>query len=119
MVRILEVKELGTKKQELRARSEIYRQTLALEAANVKLSLVLLKKELRVLRTAYRLVGWAVPISGLLFGHKKRESKSGLLSRFLAGFNLATRIKALFHRDAKEEPAAEEADGTHRFQSGG
>jgi hypothetical protein len=109
MVRILEVEDLGEKKKELLARSEIYRQTLALEAANVRLSVNLLKKRMRVVKTVYRLLGWAVPVSGLVFGHKEKEGKAGLLGRFLAGFDLASKIKDLFGAGGKTEPEEEQA----------
>lgn len=117
MVRILEVRELEQRKRELCARSEIYRQTLALEAANIKLSVGLMRKQMRGLRTIYRLLGWALPIGGLLAGRKQRSFKQGFLGRFLAGFNLANRIKSLFTRAAEPEPAAERADGTHKFEA--
>jgi hypothetical protein len=97
MVRILKVKELQDKKRELLARSEIHRQTLALEVSNVKMSLTLLKKRLRILKTAYRLLGIAVPIGGLLFGHKEPDRKKGFLSKLLSGLNVFSRVRSFFN----------------------
>jgi len=111
MVRILKVTELADKKKELLARSEIHRQTLALEVTNVKLGWALLKKRMLVLKTVYRMFGWAVPVGTILFGHKKKErQRSGFLSKLLSGFNLATKIKSMFggshageHKEETEE----------------
>jgi hypothetical protein len=97
MVRILKVTELAEKKKELLARSELHRQTLTLEVTNVKLAWALLKKRMRVLKTVYRMISWAVPVGAILFGQKKKERRrSGFLSQLLSGFNLATKIKSLF-----------------------
>src|SRR5438309_2313682 len=98
MVRILKIKELQVKKRELQARSEIYRQTLTIEMTNVKLSLNLLKKRLHILKTLYRVLGFAVPVGGLLFGRREASQKKGFLSRLLSGFNLATRLKSFFNK---------------------
>jgi hypothetical protein len=116
MVRILKIKELGEKKRELLARSEIHRQTLTLEMANVKLSFNLLKKRLHVLKTIYRLLGFAVPVGGLLFGHGKEPAKKrGFLSRLLSGFNLANRIKSFFNSGKAESHGHEEPGEVPRF----
>ena len=115
MVRILKIKELQEKKKELLTRSEIHRQTLALEMTNVKLSLALLKKRMRVLKTLYRVFGIAVPVGGLLFGHKKQERKPGFISKLLSGFNLASRIKSLFGGGKAVEHDGEEAEESSRF----
>ena len=112
MVRILKVAELAEKKKELLARSEIHRQTLALEVTNVKLSWALLKKRLRVTKTLYRMFGWAIPIGTVLFGHKKKEKRrtGGFLSQLLSGFNLATKIKSMFSGGHSPEHEAEETE---------
>ncbi len=105
MVRILKVKELQDRKRELRARSEIYRQTLALEVTNVRLSVALLKKQMRGLKTVTRLFGLVVPVSGLIFGRRKKaEGKSGFLTQLLSGLNLATQLKKLFGGEKAVEP---------------
>ena len=111
MVRILKVTELAEKKKELLARSEIHRQTLALEVTNVKLGWALLKKRMGVLKTAYRMFSWAVPVGAILFGQKKKEKqRSGFLSKLLSGFNLATKIKSMFGGVKMPEHEAEEAE---------
>jgi hypothetical protein len=115
MVRILKVNELREKKSELLARSEIHRQTLTLEITNVKLGLSLIKKRMRVLKTLYRFLGFAVPIGGLLFGHKQQERKRGFLSKLMSGFNLATRIRSLFGGGKAAHNAPEEAEESARF----
>jgi hypothetical protein len=116
MVRILKVKELQDKKRELLARSELYRQTLTLEVTNVKLGWALLKKRMRVLKTVYRMVGWAVPISAVLFGQKKKERRrrGGFLSQLLSGFNLAAKIKSMFGGGRAHEHEAAEVEETPR-----
>jgi hypothetical protein len=108
MVRILKVKELSDKKKELLARSEIHRQTLALEFSNVKMSFVLLKKRLQIVKTVYRLLGIAVPVGGLLFGHKESTHKKSLLSKVLSGFNVVSRIKSFF---GGQKPPPHDAGG--------
>lgn len=115
MVRILEVKELQKKKLALLARSEIHRQTLGLEVTNIKLSLALVKKQLRTMKIFYRLFGWAVPIGGLVFGQKQKEKKSGFLARLLSGFNLARRLRALISGFKPEQADVEEASEPSRF----
>lgn len=115
MVRILKVRDLQEKKKELLTRSEIHRQTLALEVTNVQLSINLLKKRMRVLKTLYRVFGIAVPLGGLLFGHKKQERKQGLISRFLSGFNLASRVKSFFGGGKTAEHDGEETEESSRF----
>lgn len=118
MVRIIKVTELQARKKELRARSEIYRQTLALEVTNVRMSVALLKKRLRGVKSIFRAFGWAVPIGGLLFGRKRTEPegkrKGGFLTQLLAGLNLATRIKAMFKGEKTTEPEAEEVENAPR-----
>jgi hypothetical protein len=115
MVRILEVKELETKKKQLVTRSEIHRQTLALEATNIKLALALVRKRMRVAKTLYRLFGWAMPIGGLVFGQKQKEKKIGFLARLLSGFNLARRIKSLISSFRTGQEEEEEAHDSTRI----
>lgn len=114
MVRILKVNELREKKKELLVRSEIHRQTLALEITNVKLGIALLKKRMHVLKTLYRVLGFAVPVGGILFGQKHKEKKVGFISKLLSGFNLASRIRSFLngHRAAQHAPDETE-DSTH------
>jgi hypothetical protein len=111
MVRILKVKELHRKKKELLVRSEILRETLALEVTNVRLGVALLKKRMRILKTVYRLFGVVVPIGGLLVGRKRKaERKSSFFSQLLSGFNLASRLKALFSGEKEELEPEEKAE---------
>jgi|HubBroStandDraft_6_1064221.scaffolds.fasta_scaffold388591_2 hypothetical protein len=118
MVRILEIKELAEKKKELVARSEIHRQTLALEVTNLKLGVALVKKRMHGLRAVYRILGWTVPIGGLVFGRKQKSGGAGFISQFLSGFNLASRLKSLFGGHKAEEPESqtEEAKKQARFE---
>ena len=50
MVRILKVKELEARKRLLLTQSEMYRQTMRLEIANVKYSAALLQRKLRFIK---------------------------------------------------------------------
>ncbi|MDB6017635.1 MAG: hypothetical protein JWR19_2124 [Pedosphaera sp.] len=99
MVRILKVKDLEERKRFLIARSEMYRQTLRLEAANIKYSLALLKRKLHFLKTTFRLVGGVAPLAALLFARKqaRKKKRGGFLSRLLlqSGLGLLGRLRPL------------------------
>ena len=89
MVRILKVKELGDRKRFLRAQSEMYRQTLTLEIANVKFSAALLKRRLKSKRNIAMLLGSALPIAGFLFVRKRaKRVSSGVMPKVLVGLKL-------------------------------
>lgn len=102
MVRILKVRDLEERKRMLLARSEMYRQTLKLEVANIKFSAALLNRKLKLLRTASRLLGLAVPLAGMYFFRRKPESsnvtnneRNGILSRLIYGFKLFGQLSPL------------------------
>jgi hypothetical protein len=119
MVRILKVDGLQERKKELRARSEIYRQTLVLEVTNVRMSVALLKKRFSGIKSVYRMFGWAVPVGGLLFGAKREaegHGKSGFLTQLLSGLNLAGKIKSIFQKfKGAGHAEEEEPEGSPRL----
>ncbi len=99
MVRLLKVKELERRKRFLLAKSEIYRQTLKLEIANVKFSTALLKRKLKARRAPFLLLGSALPLAGLFFARKKRpepKPSAGLLGKLLFGIKLFGKFKPLW-----------------------
>jgi hypothetical protein len=92
MVRILKVEELEEQRRELLARSEMYRQTMKLQVANIKYSAALYKRRFSLVRTSSRLLGLAVPlVSYLFFRHPAHAAKTG--KGLLAG--LASGVKTL------------------------
>jgi len=109
MVRILKVKDLEEQRRLLLARSEMHRQTLKLELANIKYSTALLQRKFNVLRTSSRLLGLAVPLAGLfLFRRRSKpaDTGNGLLSKLFTGFKLFGHLKPFFrglHRE-RDEP---------------
>jgi hypothetical protein len=100
MVRILKVsKELEERKRQLLARSEVYRQTLKLEVANIRYSTALLKRKFSFLRTSSRLLGLAVPLAGLLLFRRRAKpanTGNGFLAKLLSGFNLFKQLRPFF-----------------------
>ena len=98
MVRLLKVKELEERKRFLLAKSEIYRQTLKLEIANVKFSTALLKRKLKARRAPFLLLASALPLAGLLFARKRMKPKqaAGLLGKLLAGVKFLSQFKPLW-----------------------
>ncbi len=99
MVRILKVsKELEERKRVLLARSEMYRQTLRLEVANIGYSTALLKRKFNLLRTSSRLLGLAVPLAGLfLFRRRAKPAHlgNGFLTKIFSGFKLFRQLGPL------------------------
>ena len=89
MVRLLKVKELEDRKRFLLATSEMYRQTLTLEIANVKFSAALLKRKLKFRRYIVVLLGLTVPLAGFFFARKRSKPKAqGFLPKLMSGMKL-------------------------------
>lgn len=100
MVRLLKVKELEERKRFLLARSEMYRQTLTLEVANIKFSGALLKRKLRSPKSLLVLLGLAAPAAGFFMGRRRAKVKAeagpaAWVPRLLAGWKLVSRFAPL------------------------
>lgn len=97
MVRLLKVKELEERKKLVLAKSEMYRQTMKLEVANVRFSAALMKKKLKFARLASGLLGIAAPVAGLLVAQKraKQSQRGGFVGKLFAGIQLLGQLKPL------------------------
>lgn len=112
MVRIFKVKELEERKRFLLARSEMYRQTLKLELANIKYSAALLKRKFNILRTTFRMLGLAAPLTGLFLFQKRAKptnTGNGFLSKLFSGFKLFRQLRPFLrtiragHRESRRK----------------
>src|ERR1700756_228047 len=99
MVRLLKVKELEDRKRFLIAQSEMYRQTLKLEAANIKFSAALHKRRLKSPKSILMLLGLvAAPAAGFMFFRRQKPKpppelkQGGLLPKLIMGLQLARRF---------------------------
>jgi hypothetical protein len=101
MVRIFKVKELEEQKRELLARSEMYRQTLKLEVANIKFSASLLKHRYSRFRNASRLMALMVPIAGLFLFRRpappQEKTNKGILGGLASGLKLFGMLRPILH----------------------
>lgn len=116
MVRILKVKELEEQKRELLARSEMYRQTMKLQAANIKYSAALYKRRFSLVRTSSRLLGLVVPlVSYFFFRHPAQPAKTGkgLLAGLASGVKALGMFRPLLR--AFQSPRREESKWRHFF----
>jgi Tfp pilus assembly protein PilN len=123
MVRILKVKELEERKQHLLTQSEMYRQTLTLEIANIKFSTALLKRKLRTPKVILTALGLtALPAAGFFFGRssikpkkKQQREQEGLLPKLMIGWNLFRRFAPLVQkfRQRHKQPRFRRQNLTH------
>lgn len=88
MARILRLKELELRKRTLVAESEVYRQTLRLEARNFNLYALSLRRKLDVLRWLNPLLTVGAPLVGSLFGARRAPARRGWLGMLLRGWRL-------------------------------
>src|ERR1700719_3426609 len=103
MVRILKVKELEARKRLLLTQSEMYRQTMRLEIANVKYSAALLQRKLRFIKPTLAGLGVFAPLAGFFFARKKAAQRrqqqpreaGGILAKLLAGFRFFTHLRPI------------------------
>ena len=95
MVRLLKVKELEDRKRFLLAQSEMYRQTMTLEIANVKFSAALAGHKLRSKRNIAMLIGTAVPLAGFLFVRSRAKRVVGVLPHVVAGLKVVGKLMPL------------------------
>lgn len=109
MVRLLKVKELDERKRLILAKSEMYRQTLKLEVANLKFSGTLLKRRMRSPKLIASVLGLAaLPAAGFIYGrklhkpkpkvHAELKAEAGLLPALLAGFQIFRRFAPLVQK---------------------
>lgn len=96
MVRIIRVRKLEERKRHLLAQSEMYRQTLTLEVANIKFSAALFKHKLKSRRNLFLLLGSAFPMAGLFLARKKVAKARGILPKVLSGMKLFNQVAPLF-----------------------
>ena len=117
MVRILKVKEFEDRKKLLLAQSQMYRETIRLEVANVKFSLALFKRKFGFAKSAFRVLGVAAPVIGLLLGLRgfrraeapKFREKPSLFSRIIAGARMLRQLRPLLGLFLERRRAAREA----------
>ncbi|MDB6125888.1 MAG: hypothetical protein JWQ71_4881 [Pedosphaera sp.] len=104
MVRILKVKELEDRRKTLLAKSEMYRQTMKLEIANVRFSAALMKKKLKALRSGSMIAGAVLPLAGGLLWARKRskekeklkvKERGGWLPKIFSGIKLFRQLSPL------------------------
>jgi hypothetical protein len=107
MVRILKVKELEERKHLLLARSEMLRQTLQLEVANIGLSTSLLQRRLKVFQKSSQVLGLAISVAGLFFFRRRGKDTpktTGILSKLYSGLKLFGQLRPLFQKKSTEQP---------------
>jgi hypothetical protein len=113
MVRILKVKELEERRKLLLTKSEMYRQTMKLEIANVRFSAALMKKKLKVVRAGSAIVGSLLPlVGGLLWARKrskeKQRSSNGFVPRIFSGLHILRQLSPLLAGIAAQRRHARE-----------
>ena len=95
---------LADRKRELIARSEVYRQTLALQTKELQTSFSWIHRTSNLLRSLAPAAAIAGPIIGLFFARKKvapavfartpvSKPKKGLFAMALMGFQLYNRVR--------------------------
>ena len=90
MVRILKVEDLEERKRALMARSEMYRQTMRLEIANVKYGVALTRRRFGFLKFLPVSAGVLGALAGFLFWRKRAKPGApngempGVVGRMLA-----------------------------------
>jgi hypothetical protein len=120
MVRIFKVSGLEQRKQLLVTQSQLYRETLRLEAANVKYSLALWKRKFGFVKTAAGVLGMAAPVAGLVLALRGFRRSGGVeadaavggggwFSKLMAGARLATKLRPLWKMFMAGRGAAQEA----------
>jgi len=112
MVRILKVKALEDRKKLLLTKSEMYRQTMKLEIANVRFSAALMKKRLKIVKTGSMALGAALPLlGGLLWARKhsrKKRRSGGILPKIVSGIQLLKKFSPLLAGIAARRQQARE-----------
>ncbi|SRR5581483_889378 len=115
MVRILGVKDLEDRKRALITQSEMYRQTMRLELANVKYSAALLKRRFSFLKFAPWSIGALGSLVGFFFLRKRARERevprgaAGLLGRLRSFAKLAGIIMPLWKQFSARGRASRQA----------
>ncbi len=91
MVRILKVRELEARKQQLLKRSELYRQTMGVELATIKFAVARLQRKLKMAKSTTLL---AAAVAGFFLMRKRGREREqepqegGLLAKLRSGIKL-------------------------------
>jgi hypothetical protein len=116
MVRILKVKALEERKRLVLTQSEMYRQTMRLEIANVKYSVALLKRKLKFLKSGVAALGVLVPLAGLLFARRKAakgrqppKEQGGIFAKLLSGVRLFRMLQPILQGFAAGRRASKQS----------
>ena len=113
MVRILAVRQLEDRKRALVAQSEMHRQTMGLEIANLKYSLALLRRRLGFLKLAPLSAGVLGSLVGWFLGRGQPRRTGGFFTRIFSSESALGLLSLLLkrfttHQHAKQEPAGPE-----------
>jgi hypothetical protein len=123
-----EVKSLAEHKRELLARSEVYRQTLALQSKELQQSVSWVPKTVSMAKSAAPLVALGLPLAGMLLFRRKKEAplvhskprhappKKGLLAMVLGGVEIYNRLRPLLNAFAHHR--AHNGEARHRPRAG-
>jgi len=120
-----EITSIEDYKRELLARSEVYRQTLAVQRAELQSSFEWVPRSVSMMRSIAPILAVAAPIAGLFFARKKLAGgstkkapeppvKKGLLATALMGFQLYNRVRPILTAFAQRRP---EREHEHRRSS--
>src|SRR5438876_7794484 len=95
------VNALEQRKEELLARSHVYRQSLEAEFRDIRTATAWVPKSVKVVRAVYPILLLAAPLLGYVFGRKRlrhnhRPSKGGILASALAGYRLVRQFKPVW-----------------------
>jgi len=120
MVRIFKIKGHEARKQQLLQRSELYRQTMGVELANIKYSTAMLQRKFRMAKSTLWL---AAGVAGLFLmrrrGQEKPEQEGGFFAKVRSGvkfFGLSwPLLKNLFSRSHAGSQNGEEEDAADAF----
>ena len=111
-----EITSLEDYKRELLARSEVYRQTIALQRSELQSSFAWVPRSVGMARSIAPLLAAVVPIAGFFFARKKLvaaatvkkapepPSRKGILATALMGFQLYNRVRPLLTAFAQRHP---------------
>ena len=118
MVRILKVRDVAERKRQLLRESELYRQTLRVEAASVKFSLDEWHRKWASAKSAFLLAGAVAPLAGFFFGRRRGESgekngqaRAGWLDRLKTGMRVAGWLWPLLRKFGRGEPEPAGGEG--------
>jgi hypothetical protein len=109
MVRIIGIDHLEQRRKLLQARSEIHRQTLALEIASLRFKAARAKRNFGSFKTVFHFLGLAVPVATFFLDRRrsKTNGRDGMLSRLFSGLKVAGGLASFFrnspHTDGHPE----------------